>query len=58
MISFLSQGETLADTKIRLQLRLGMSEKDFLKIRIAIISGPLCAITEYLEDDGKLISSF
>ena len=51
---FSIQGETLADTKNRLRLRLDMSEIGFSNVRIAIISGTSNRVTEYLEDDGKL----
>jgi hypothetical protein len=51
---FLTQGETLVDTKNRLQLRLGMNDKDFSKVRIAIVPGTPYPEPEYLENDSKL----
>ena len=35
-----------------------MNEKDFSKVRIAIVPGTTYAKPEYLEDDGKLIRIF
>lgn len=54
----LTQGETLSDTKERLQYRFRMNVDDFLKIKIAIIPGTSYVKPEYLEDDGKLIKIF
>ncbi|GBB89576.1 hypothetical protein RclHR1_01630014 [Rhizophagus clarus] len=49
-------GEKLIDTKTRLQQRLGMSEKDFSKVKISIIPGTLHAKPEYLYDDDVILS--
>jgi hypothetical protein len=35
-----------------------MSEKDFSKVKIAIVPGTSYAKPEYLEDDGELIRIF
>ena len=55
---FLIQGETLADIKVRLRDRLGMNEKDFLEVKIAIVPATSYAKPEYLEEDGKSIRMF
>ncbi|GBB88570.1 hypothetical protein RclHR1_01510021 [Rhizophagus clarus] len=52
----IKNGETLADTKVRLRHRLGMSEKDFSKVKIAIVHGTPYAKPEYLEDDDIILS--
>jgi len=52
----IKNGETLADTKVRLRNRLGMSEKDFSKVKIAIVPGTSYAKPEYLEDDDAILS--
>ncbi|PKY63119.1 hypothetical protein RhiirA4_491043, partial [Rhizophagus irregularis] len=49
-------GETLADTKVRLRHRLGMNEKDFSKVKIAIVPRTSYAKPEYLEDDDIILS--
>ncbi|CAG8566428.1 7948_t:CDS:10 [Funneliformis caledonium] len=48
----IKHGEVLVDTKRRLLNRLGMSEKDFARVRIAIVPGTSYSKPEYLEDDG------
>ncbi|PKC11352.1 putative ubiquitin-specific processing protease 21 [Rhizophagus irregularis] len=52
----IKNGETLADTKVRLRHRLGMNEKDFSKVKIAIVPGASYAKPEYLEDDDIILS--
>lgn len=57
-IFLLNQGEKLTDTKVRLQQRLGMSEQEFSKVKISIISGTLYAKPEYFYDDVNFIPKF
>ncbi|GBB86550.1 hypothetical protein RclHR1_12980003 [Rhizophagus clarus] len=52
----IKDGETLAVTKVRLRHRLGMSEKDFSKIKIAIVPITSYAEPKYLEDDDIILS--
>ncbi|CAB4447002.1 unnamed protein product [Rhizophagus irregularis] len=52
----IKNGETLADTKVRLRHRLGMNEKDFSKVKIAIVPRTSYAKPEYLEDDDIILS--
>ncbi|GES75615.1 cysteine proteinase [Rhizophagus clarus] len=52
----IKNGEKFADTKIRLRHRLGMNEKDFSKIKIAIIPGTLYAKPEYFDDEDIILS--
>jgi len=54
----IKNGETLADTKRRLQSRLGMNEKDFSRVKIAIvpINSSYAKPPEYLEDDDIILS--
>ncbi|RIA93959.1 ubiquitin carboxyl-terminal hydrolase 5 [Glomus cerebriforme] len=52
----IKNGENLSNTKTRLQHRLGMSEKDFSRVRIAIVPGTSYAKPEYLEDDDIILS--
>ncbi|PKY55300.1 hypothetical protein RhiirA4_474645 [Rhizophagus irregularis] len=51
------QSETLANTKVCLRHRLGMSEKDFSKVKIAIVSETSYANPEYLDDDEMTLSN-
>ncbi|RHZ60946.1 hypothetical protein Glove_350g9 [Diversispora epigaea] len=44
-------GESFTDTKVRLQQRLGMGEKDFAKVRVAVVQGATYPKHQYLEDD-------
>ncbi|CAG8434848.1 2439_t:CDS:10 [Funneliformis mosseae] len=52
----IKHGEVLVDTKRRLLNRLGMSEKDFARVRIAIVPGTSYSKPEYLEDDDIILS--
>ncbi|CAB5149192.1 unnamed protein product [Rhizophagus irregularis] len=52
----IKNGETLANTKVRLRHRLGMSKIEFLKVKIAIVPGTSYAKPEYLEDDDIILS--
>ncbi|CAB5376644.1 unnamed protein product [Rhizophagus irregularis] len=52
----IKNGETLADTKVRLRHRLGMSEIDFLKVNIAIMPGTSYAKSTYLFGDDIILS--
>ncbi|CAB4444830.1 unnamed protein product [Rhizophagus irregularis] len=52
----IKNGETLADTKVRLRHRLGMSEIDFLKVNIAIMPRTSYAISTYLFGDDIILS--
>ncbi|CAI2180552.1 16272_t:CDS:10 [Funneliformis geosporum] len=52
----IKHGEVFADTKRRLLHRLGMSEKDFARVRIAIVPGSSYSKPEYLEDDDIILS--
>ncbi|RGB42717.1 cysteine proteinase [Rhizophagus diaphanus] len=52
----IKNGETLANTKVRLRHRLGMSKIDFLKVKIAIVPETSYAKPEYLEDDDIILS--
>ncbi|PKY24462.1 cysteine proteinase [Rhizophagus irregularis] len=52
----IKNGETLSDTKERLQYRFRMNVDDFLKIKIAIIPGTSYVKPEYLEDDDIILS--
>ena len=49
MISFFSD----PDYNTKARLPLGISETDFLKIKMTIIPGTSTAIPEYFENDGK-----
>ncbi|RGB42716.1 ICP0-binding domain of ubiquitin-specific protease 7-domain-containing protein [Rhizophagus diaphanus] len=53
---FIKNDEVFADTKIRLQLRLGMNKEEFAKIRIAIVSDVMYKKPEYLNDDDIILS--
>ncbi|PKK79919.1 hypothetical protein RhiirC2_860249 [Rhizophagus irregularis] len=50
------QDEVFADTKIRLQIRLGMNKEEFAKIRIAIVSDVMYKKPEYLNDGDIILS--
>ncbi|CAB4475297.1 unnamed protein product [Rhizophagus irregularis] len=52
----IKNGETLADTKVRLRHRLGMSEIDFLKVNIAIMPRTSYAKSTYLFGDDIVLS--
>ncbi|CAB4444823.1 unnamed protein product [Rhizophagus irregularis] len=52
----IKNGETLADTKDRLQLRLCMNKTEFARIRIAIVSEFTYKKLEYLENDDIILS--
>ncbi|GET65573.1 cysteine proteinase [Rhizophagus irregularis DAOM 181602=DAOM 197198] len=53
----IKNSETLANTKVCLRHRLGMSEKDFSKVKIAIVSETSYANPEYLDDDEMTLSN-
>ena len=46
------QGEKFADTKKRLQARIGVSDKEFVRYRFALIQGPTSKQLSYIKD-GK-----
>ncbi|PKY40515.1 hypothetical protein RhiirA4_494323 [Rhizophagus irregularis] len=52
----IKNGETLAGTKDRLQLRLCMNKTEFARIRIAIVSEFTYKKLEYLENDDIILS--
>ncbi|CAB4397745.1 unnamed protein product [Rhizophagus irregularis] len=52
----IKNGETFADTKDRLQLRLCMNKTEFARIRIAIVSEFTYKKLEYLENDDIILS--
>ncbi|CAB4475286.1 unnamed protein product [Rhizophagus irregularis] len=52
----IKNGETFADTKDRLQLRLCMNKIEFARIRIAIVSEFTYKKLEYLENDDIILS--
>ncbi|RGB42725.1 ICP0-binding domain of ubiquitin-specific protease 7-domain-containing protein [Rhizophagus diaphanus] len=52
----IKNGETLADIKDRLQLRLCMNKSEFARIRIAIVSEFTYKKLEYLENDDIILS--
>ncbi|EIM90130.1 ubiquitin carboxyl-terminal hydrolase 5 [Stereum hirsutum FP-91666 SS1] len=47
-------GEKFADTKKRLQARLGVSDKDFLKYRFALIQAATFKQPSYIEDEDTI----
>ncbi|CAB4397754.1 unnamed protein product [Rhizophagus irregularis] len=53
---FIKNDEVFADTKIRLQIRLGMNKEEFAKIRIAIVSDVMYKKPEYLNDGDIILS--
>ncbi|CAG8488525.1 10217_t:CDS:10 [Acaulospora colombiana] len=44
-------GESFPETKVRLQERLGMNEKDFAKVKIAVVPGTAYPKPHYVEDE-------
>ncbi|KAF0502407.1 cysteine proteinase [Gigaspora margarita] len=51
-------GELLSTTKLRLQTRLGMNEKDFSKVKIAIIQAVSYTKPHYIDDDNFILSDY
>ncbi|CAG8546805.1 5450_t:CDS:2 [Dentiscutata erythropus] len=51
-------GELFTATKLRLQTRLGMNEKDFSKVKIAIIQAVSYTKPHYIDDDGFILSDY
>ena len=49
------QGERFADTKKRLQARIGASDKDFARFRFALIQAVTLKQPSYIEDGKFLI---
>ncbi|CAG8492755.1 6399_t:CDS:2 [Racocetra fulgida] len=49
------QGETFSATKLRLQSRLGMNEKDFSKVKVAIVQAVSYAKPQYIDDDNDYL---
>ncbi|CAG8574763.1 302_t:CDS:2, partial [Dentiscutata erythropus] len=49
-------GEPFSATKLRLQSRLGMNEKDFSKVKVAIVQPLSYAKPQYIEDDNDILS--
>ncbi|CAG8832387.1 28409_t:CDS:2, partial [Racocetra persica] len=49
-------GETFSATKLRLQSRLGMNEKDFSKVKVAIVQAVSYAKPQYIDDDNVILS--
>ncbi|CAG8719781.1 8875_t:CDS:10, partial [Cetraspora pellucida] len=54
----LKAGEPFSMTKLRLQLRLGMFVKDFLKVKVAIIQVASYAKPQYIEDNNVILSNY
>ncbi|CAG8478586.1 24166_t:CDS:10 [Cetraspora pellucida] len=48
----------LKTTKLRLRLRLGMNEEDFLKVKVAIIRATLYAKPQYIENNDVILSDY
>ncbi|CAG8737552.1 19364_t:CDS:10, partial [Gigaspora margarita] len=48
--------EPFSATKLRLQSRLGMNEKDFSKVKVAIVQALSYAKPQYIEDDNFVLS--
>ncbi|CAG8548591.1 11917_t:CDS:10 [Cetraspora pellucida] len=51
-------GEPFSATKLRLQLRLGMNENDFLRVKVAIIQPVSYAKPQYIEDNTVILSNY
>ncbi|KAF0427023.1 putative ubiquitin-specific processing protease 21 [Gigaspora margarita] len=51
-------GELLSTTKLRLQTRLGMNEKDFSKVKIAIIQALSYTKPHYIDDKNFILSDY
>lgn len=51
------QGEKFAETKKRLQERIGVSDKDFAKYRFALIQVATFKQPSYIEDGKQLFTS-
>ncbi|CAG8589347.1 42346_t:CDS:10 [Gigaspora margarita] len=49
-------GEIFSLTKLRLQARLGMNEKDFAEVKIAIVQEKPCIKTKYIIYDNVILS--
>ncbi|CAG8473227.1 8493_t:CDS:10 [Acaulospora morrowiae] len=47
----IKNGEGFSEAKVRLQERLGMNEKDFAKVKIAIVPGTTYSKPQYVEDE-------
>ncbi|CAG8774401.1 627_t:CDS:2, partial [Racocetra fulgida] len=54
----LKTGEPFSVTKSRLQLRIGMNEKDFIKVKVAIIHVASYAKPQYIEDNNIILSDY
>ncbi|CAG8581315.1 9289_t:CDS:10, partial [Cetraspora pellucida] len=54
----LKAGEPFSTTKLRLRLRLGINEEDFLKVKVAIIKSASSAVLWYIEDNDVILSDF
>ncbi|CAG8660288.1 7552_t:CDS:2, partial [Cetraspora pellucida] len=52
----LKADESFSEAKLRLRLRLGMSEKDFSKVKIAIVRAESYTDPEYIDDDDLVLS--
>ena len=51
------QGEKFGDTKKRLQARIGVSDKDLVKYRFALIQAPTSNQPSYIEDGTSVLYS-
>ncbi|CAG8478545.1 24164_t:CDS:10 [Cetraspora pellucida] len=54
----LKADEPFSKAKLRLQLRLGMSDKDFSKVKIAIVQAESYTDHEYIDDDDLVLSKY
>ncbi|KAG9295196.1 hypothetical protein G9A89_006177 [Geosiphon pyriformis] len=53
----LKAGELFSETKNRLQSRLGMNEKDFAKVKVALVQQTSYSKPRYIEEDDIVLAS-